>query len=85
MAARAQSGQPENAPVEFVMSRRVQDLSQQDSSQMDGATSAAVRRAIGERLRQTLHVNADDDVPPLLQTLLKELQRHDDPAKTYSR
>jgi hypothetical protein len=62
------------------MSRRVQDL-----SQMDGATSAAVRRAIGERLRQTLHVNADDDVPPLLQTLLKELQRHDDPAKTYSR
>jgi hypothetical protein len=47
-----------------------------DLEQMDGATSMAVCKGIGERLRQTLTVDAAR-FPPRLQNLLDELQRRE--------
>ena len=53
------------------MSNRSDDL-----SQMDGATSVAVCKGIGERLRQTLATETST-VPPRLQDLLDKLRRQD--------
>jgi hypothetical protein len=57
--------------------------SQIDVKQIDGATSTAVRRAIGERLRQSL--NSDISFLPVrLQKLLDELRQQDDRAASSS-
>ncbi len=47
-----------------------------DLNQMDGATSFAICKDIGERLRLTLPPEASK-FPPRLQDLLEELHRRD--------
>ncbi len=65
--------------LEPAMSRRADDL-----KQMDGATSGAVCRGIGESLRQTLTVDSAT-IPSRLQNLLDELQRRENEVSPQPR
>ncbi|WP_315832357.1 hypothetical protein [Bradyrhizobium prioriisuperbiae] len=55
-----------------------------DRTLMDGATSVAVCKGIGERLRQTLAAETST-VPSRLQDLLDEMQRRENEGALRSR
>lgn len=54
----------------------MQDQSSDSQAQIDRATSTSIRRAIGERLRQSLQPETVG-LPSRLQHLLDEMQRQD--------
>ncbi len=59
------------------------DQSSDDHDQFDRATSAAIRRAIGERLRGAVAPDTHD-VPPRLQSLLAALRQQEDQQQLKS-
>ncbi len=53
------------------------DQASDDPDRLDRATSAAIRRAIGERLRGSI-VPDTPDVPPRLKSLLAAMRQQED-------